>query len=261
MNLKKWTRDLPIRSRLLYGYLLIFLLVILIGNSIIYLFVRSTINKDIAGELSSSTLANQLMIKMAINNSIIDRLQVVAEQNLEIIIGIYQEDLKEIEAKKRATKILASQSIGKAGFLYAVNSSGDIQVHPDNDLVGKSIAFKNNLGHTIQPKYGYHLGDETSDQQTKNWTSGKAHYRTYFGPWDWIVSATISKDDLDERQALRVVSEAGTFDLTFKGETATIGYDATAGEIQAALEGFSTIGGGNVDVSVDEDVFLVVQIK
>ncbi len=195
MNLKKWTRDLPIRSRLLYGYLLIFLLVILIGNSIIYLFVRSTINKDIAGALSSSTLAIQLMIKTAINNSIVDRLQVVADQNLEIIIGIYQEDLKEVEAKKRATKILASQSIGKAGFLYVVNSTGDIQVHPDKDLVGKSIAFKNNLGHIIQPKYGYHLGYETSDQQTKNWTSGKAHYRTYFGPWDWIISATISKDD------------------------------------------------------------------
>jgi diguanylate cyclase (GGDEF)-like protein/PAS domain S-box-containing protein len=225
MNLKKWTRNLPIRSRLLYGYLLIFLLVILIGNSIIYLFVRSTINKDIATELSSSTLANRLIIKTAINNSIIDQLQVVVERNLEIIIGIYQEDLKEVEAKKRAVKILASQSIGKTGFLYVVNSNGDIQVHPDTDLIGKSITIENNRGHKIQPKYGYYLEHQPKDQQTENWASGKAHYRTYFGPWDWIISAAISEDDfsshldLDELRKSILANQFGETGFSFVMDT------------------------------------------
>ena len=225
MNLKKWTRNLPIRSRLLYGYLLIFLLVILIGNSIIYLFVRSTINKDIATELSSSTLANRLIIKTAINNSIIDQLQFVVERNLEIIIGIYQEDLKEVEAKKRAVKILASQSIGKTGFLYVVNSNGDIQVHPDTDLIGKNSTIENNRGQKIQPKYGYYLGHQPKDKQTENWVSGKAHYRTYFGPWDWIISAAISEDDfsshldLDELRKSILANQFGETGFSFVMDT------------------------------------------
>jgi len=225
MNIKKWTRDLPIRSRLLYGYLLIFLLVILIGNSIIYLFVRSTINDDIAGELSNSARANQLMIKTVISSSIIDRLRVVAERNLEIIIGIYQEDLKEADAKKRAARILASQSIGKTGFLYAVNSNGDVQAHPDSAFIGKNIALENHLGQTTQPKYGYHLGHGSKDQQTTHWTSGKAHYRTYFGPWDWIISAALSQDDfsshldLDELRKSILANQFGETGFSFVMDT------------------------------------------
>ena len=225
MNFKKWTRNLPIRSRLLYGYLLIFLLVILVGNSIIYLFVRSTINKDIATELSSSTLANRLIIKTAVNNSIIDQLRIVVERNLEIIIGIYQEDLKEVEAKRQAVKILASQSIGKTGFLYVVNSNGEIQAHPDSDLIGKSIANKDSRGRTIQPKYGYSLTPQPKDRQTENWTWGKAHYRTYFGPWDWIISAAVSQDafsshlDLDELRKSILANQFGETGFSFVMDT------------------------------------------
>ena len=194
MNVMKWSRDLPIRSRLLYGYLLIFLVVILIGNTFIYLFSRSAINKDIAGELSNSALANRLMIEAAIKSSVIDQLRVVTEQNLEIIIGIYQENMKEADAKQFAANMLMSQSIGTSGHLYVVNSHGTVLVHPETDLVGKTISGSVGEEKSVEQKYGYLTYDHNTPQ-VKSWALGQAHYRTYFGPWDWIVAATIRKND------------------------------------------------------------------
>ena len=194
INIKKWTRDLPIRSRLLYGYLLIFLVVILVGNTVIYLFSRSVINKDLTDELSSSTLANRLMIEAAIKNSVIDQLRMVAEQNLEIVIGIYQDNLKEAEAKQRATRILLNQSIGKSGYLYVVNSQGTIVVHPQKELINTPLLPEQDNQGRVNQKYGY-LDFQSTASAARGWTSNMAHYRTYFGPWDWIITAAIQRDD------------------------------------------------------------------
>lgn len=52
-----------------------------------------------------------------------------------------------------------------------------------------------------------------------------------------------------EIQQLTVSGTAGTFTLTFNGQTtAPLAFDASAGAVQAALEGLSSIGSGNVVV-------------
>jgi len=54
----------------------------------------------------------------------------------------------------------------------------------------------------------------------------------------------------NEVQRLEINATKGTYTLTFRGQSTAppIPYNATAGQIKAALEGLSTVGPGNVDV-------------
>ena len=196
MEIWKWTRNLPIRSRLLYGYLMVFLLVVFIGNTIIYYYFLTTIGRSTTLELSNNTLSIRAIIEAAAKTSLTDQLRVIAERNLEIVTSIYKEDVKEQEAKNRAAKILVSQSIGKSGFLYVINSLGNIQVHSNSELIGKTFPDQDLMLNRVQRKFGYHEYAKTG--QNENVPRIKARYMTYFGPWDWIISATIDKSELSE---------------------------------------------------------------
>jgi len=196
MDIKKWTQNLPVRQKLLYSYLLTFLAVIIIGNSFLYFFVRSTIRGNVESELRNSTLTIQNMVQTAVDSSIINNLRVIAEKNLEIIVNIYLQGLKENKAKSLAAQILTSQSIGKTGYFYAVNSSGVIEVHPDNTLLGEDLSSHDYIKVQKQRKYGYLEYDRGADANDDS-ARAKVLYMTYFGPWDWIVSAFSYRDEFN----------------------------------------------------------------
>lgn len=60
-------------------------------------------------------------------------------------------------------------------------------------------------------------------------------------------------DATDEVQTVTIDATGGTYTLTFGGQTTDdIDWDATAAEVQAALEALSTIGAGNVAVSGED---------
>ena len=60
-------------------------------------------------------------------------------------------------------------------------------------------------------------------------------------------------DSTDEVQTVTIDATGGTFTLTFDGQTTDdLDWDATAAEVQAALEALSTIGAGNVAVTGDD---------
>jgi len=173
---------------------MVFLLVVFIGNTIIYYYFLTTISRGTTAELSNNTLSIRATIEAAAKTTLTNQLRVIAERNLEIVTSIYKEDLKEKEAKERAAKILASQSIGKSGFLYVVNSLGTIQIHPNAELIGKIIPDHDVMFGRTQRKFGYLEYNKTERNESAPRT--KALYMTYFGPWDWIISATIDKNEL-----------------------------------------------------------------
>ena len=193
MDIKKWMRNLPVRQKLLYSYLLTFLTVIIIGNSFLYFFVRETLRENIESELSNSTRTVQNLVEAAVNASIVNHLRVIAEKNLEIIVNIYLQDLKGGKAKNLASQILTSQSIGKTGYLYVINSLGEIQVHPNKELIGEDLSEHNFIARQKQRKYGYLEYDWANNNEVT--ARAKALYMTYFGPWDWIISASTYRDE------------------------------------------------------------------
>ena len=125
---------LPIRQKLLLGYSLVLILSISIGNSLIYLYVRGKITTGLERELNNTTKAIQNLVRTSAAVSIKNHLRAAAEKNVEIIEYFYKQQkmgiLSELEAKKRAADILLSQKIGESGYIYCLDSDGNVVVHP-----------------------------------------------------------------------------------------------------------------------------------
>jgi hypothetical protein len=74
-----------------------------------------------------------------------------------------------------------------------------------------------------------------------------------FASPDMVETASMSLAPVDAIQTVTVKATSGSYLLRFKGESsAEISFEASAPEVQAALEGISAIGAGNVSVSNPE---------
>jgi hypothetical protein len=77
-----------------------------------------------------------------------------------------------------------------------------------------------------------------------------------FTPWGEFVKAfgwDVAPGAVNEQQEVRVRAGAGTFKLGFGvSETGDLPFDATAAEVQSALNALSTIGGAGGSVSIEE---------
>lgn len=193
IDIKTWLKNLPIKTRLLYGYLLTILPIVLISSCVLYFNAESNITHDMERELTNSTIALQKTIETATRATAINELKTSVEKNMQILSGIYQQNLKERTAKKRAGEILNSQSIGESGHIYVFDSNGIIQVHPEQEMVNRNISNLPHAPQMLNKKYGYfpyqQINPDTSIAE--NWVS----YLTYFGPWDWIINATVKQHD------------------------------------------------------------------
>ncbi len=193
MNLNKfnnWIQNLSIKSKLYLGYLLSFLVITLISSSILYFKAKNSIISDLENELSNATMAQVKLIEAATNAAAINQLKVSAEKNLQIIAGIYQTDLKESQAKQQAADILKSQSIGKTGYLYVVDSRGTVLVHPDSSQIGEDFSSQYYIRKQLSQKYGLlEYSKKTNNGKDAEWLT----FITYFGPWDWIIAATVKR--------------------------------------------------------------------
>jgi len=190
-----------IRVKIITGYTSIFVLTSILGGIIIYFQVKNTITKNIQDELNNSTSAVLNMVKTAANVSIKNYLRAVCEKNKETIQEIYNRytagEISEIQAKKEVDRILFSQTIGKTGYIYCVNSHGVPVQHPNPDVVGKKTwAEQPFVRQMIEMKHGYLEYDWKNPGETL--FRPKALYMSYFEPWDWIISVSTYTDELKD---------------------------------------------------------------
>jgi len=59
----------------------------------------------------------------------------------------------------------------------------------------------------------------------------------------------------NEIQKVTVSATSGSYTLTFAGQTATIGWDASEADVQKALQALTTIGKDNIAVTRDGNVY------
>ena len=201
MNLIRFFKRQGIRVKIITGYTSIFVLTFILGGVIVYFQVKNTINQNIQGELNNSTSAVLNMVKTAANVSVKNYLRAVCEKNKENIQAIYNRfisgEISESQAKKEASRILFSQTIGKTGYLYCVNSHGIPVLHPNPDVVGKKIwAEQPFVKQMVKMKHGYIEYDWKNPGET--YFRPKALYMNYFEPWDWIISVSTYTEELKD---------------------------------------------------------------
>lgn len=193
-------RNLSIRFKLLYGYALTFILAIIVGNALLYLMIRNTIEVDIETELRNTTESMLNMVETATIVAIRNHLRAVAEKNREVVEHFYQMQLDgvmdEKTAKQRAEEVLLSQTIGNTGYIYCVDTKGVMKVHPSRELVGENLSKHLFIRQQQNQHEGFleYVWANPGEQMARP----KALYMTYFKPWDWIITASSYRDEFKE---------------------------------------------------------------
>ncbi len=192
--------DLRIRYKLLMAYSAIFILSLTLGNSTIYHFVRGIIESNIESELQNTTTTILNMVRDAAQLSIKNYLRAVAEKNRDIAAyyyGLYRQgQMSEDQAQARARAVLLSQTIGKTGYIYCLNSKGIIVNHPHDALMGADLSSYAFIRDQKKRKVGYIEYNWKNPSETH--LRPKALYMTYFAPWDWIISVSSYRDEFNE---------------------------------------------------------------
>jgi len=190
-------QDLRIKSKLLFSYSIVFILSITLGNLIIYPFVRATIEENIESELEKATTLILSMVETSAASSIRNYLRAIGEKNHEIVRSIYGQyrdrRLSEAQAKSQAAAVILSQTIGKSGYLYCIDSRGLVVVHPRASLIDTDVSGHAFVRKQMEAREGYIEYDWRNPGETRS--RPKALYMVYFEPWDWIISASAYRDE------------------------------------------------------------------
>ena len=199
-NISRFISNLNIRSKLLLGYITAFILLLTIVGIILYPVMRRTIEANVESELNNTTMTILSMVRTAADASVKNYLRAVAEKNKEIVeqsYKLYQEGkMTEAAARKRARDILLSQTIGKTGYIYCVNSKGVASIHRSPGVENHNWSHFQFVQEQIKRKEGYLEYDWKNPGESK--AKPKALYMAYFKPWDWIISASSYRDEFNQ---------------------------------------------------------------
>ncbi len=202
--LKKWLKNLPIKHRLLYGYLVSFLLILISCSSLIYFLVNADQTRKLQDQLSSSNHTLEKAVISLIDTSAANTLRTITEKNRQLIASIYQQDLPEDTAKQTAADLLNGQTFGSSGYCYTINSFGIIKTNPDKKLINNDISADKQTVKILAAKSGYQEYQKDSDNgQATTWLS----YSTYFGPWDWVITAAAVKAELLDETTMQAIQK------------------------------------------------------
>lgn len=189
-----------IRTKLFISYSFTFLLILIIFGLFIFYFVRLAIERNIESELEQTTNTLLSMVETATEVSLKNYLRATAEKNLEIAQYYHQlasqGELSEEEAKRQVAEIFLHQHLGQSGYIYAINSTGILQVHPESSLVGLNISNYSFVGDQKLRKNGYL--DYDWQNPGEDHKRGKALYMSYFHPWDWIISVSTYRSEFSQ---------------------------------------------------------------
>jgi PAS domain S-box-containing protein len=212
-------KNRKIRDKLLISYSLVLILSISLGCLSIYFFVRTKLTSALESELNNTTQAILNLVRTSVAVSIKNYLRAVAEKNMETIHFYYEQQqkglLSEQEAKNRVTQLLLAQTIGDSGYIYCMDSIGNVLVHPQTALRGVNVADFGFVRQQLTRKKGYLEYDWKNPDETT--ARPKSLYMLYFEPWDWILSATSYRNEFMSLVNMEDF-EKGVLDLRF-GET------------------------------------------
>ncbi len=199
-RIKKHIDNLGLKSKLLVGFYIALLTILLISSLTIYFFIKPQIEQGVESELVNVTSTIKNMVKTLADVSIKNRLRASAEGNREIIEKYYAQvqsgKLSKAKAQKLILDILKTQSIGTTGYLYVIDSEGNIVLHPRKDLNATNVSEYGFIQKQITSREGYieYEWKNPEDHVPRE----KALYMTYFEPWDWIISASSYRNEFGQ---------------------------------------------------------------
>jgi len=186
-----------IRNRFLFPVFFILLTSFVVEAFVIQYISKKQIRQslDIQLEYAAHEVHDLLMTSQ--RTSIKSYLRGITETNLNSIQALYDaadSDVRDTEYFKNSVRqILLSQSIGKNGYLYVLDSNGKIVFHPVPDMNDVDVSEYKFIQQQMVEKEGFlqYLWKNPNESAERE----KVLYMTYFEPWDWVVSASAYRED------------------------------------------------------------------
>jgi len=130
-------------------------------------------------------------------------------------------ELSETEAKQEAAAYLLSQKLGKTGYIYVLSKQGTILVHPKKALIGVDLTkydfIKKQIssGNSTYIEYMWKNPGEQSER-------AKSLAQEMFEPWDWIISASSYKREI--QQIVKAQIESSVKNMIMSKKIGATGY-------------------------------------
>ncbi|MBN2339970.1 MAG: methyl-accepting chemotaxis protein [Deltaproteobacteria bacterium] len=190
-------KNFPLTGKLVLGSLALTVSILVVVGFTVYFYMGSQLEKDARERIKMAVISARQMIDQSVSHTIQSQLQATADRNRDIVAHFYEQyksgKISEAEAKRLAKEVLLSQKIGKTGYLYAVDSTGTLRVHPKKELVGVDISQHGFVQEQIARKNGY------VEYNWKNPGEKQEHPKSlsmsYFEPWDYIISASAYREE------------------------------------------------------------------
>ena len=92
------------------------------------------------------------------------------------------------EATEQARAFLAAQRVGDAGYIFALESNGDVRYHPFQEDLAPNLSDSPVVQQIISQRSGYvrYFWQNPGEPIAND----KYGYVSYFAPWDWYIVAT-----------------------------------------------------------------------
>ncbi|BDU51718.1 sensor domain-containing diguanylate cyclase [Haliovirga abyssi] len=176
----------------------IFLLIFIFLIYFFYCYQKNKIyNKTLNTLKKDNNVINEL-IQGSLDVSIKSYLRGIAEKNRDITVKLYNNFknniITEQEAKKRLFELFFSQKIADSGYIYIVNSKGDLVYHPSKFFNHKNLKNYDFIKRQINHKNGFIKYKFASYDYQR--PENKVLYMAYFKPWDWIISVSAKRNEL-----------------------------------------------------------------
>ncbi len=195
-------KNLSIGARLILSYAVIFALIVIFGAATWY-YVKDSLSRRIESELDNMAVTIRDMIMTAADVSIRNHLRAITESNRDIVANLYDRyqsgEMTETAAREAADNFMLSQTIGKTGYLFALN----ISQAPDNlysdihpTVPGKNVAHVDFIQRATAMKNGYIEYDWKNPGEKA--PRKKVMYISYFEPWRWVIGATSYVEEFNE---------------------------------------------------------------
>jgi PAS domain S-box-containing protein len=190
-------KQFKFRNKLLASFLVVLVPLILIGSTISYLQVKKTLETSIENELNNTTASLVDLIQTSANISIRNRLMAIAEKNLDITEYYYSKHrsglLSREETIQTIQEIFLNQPIGISGYIYCLDSKGQVIIHPNDRVKGTNVSNFNFVKQQLKTKEGYLEYNWKNPGETEE--RPKALYMVYYKPLDWIISVSTYRDE------------------------------------------------------------------
>ncbi len=158
-----------------------------------------------------SAIAVRHQVEAAADASFTRMLQTVADSNLAQLARFHHRAqtgaLSLEEAKRLALEFLATQTVGRNGYLLSYNSQGVIQGHPDkaliNTLVNPGLLDRlQQLKPLEEGEYPGHLPGNPRQEQSLTL------FKAVFAPWDWTIALICSASDRQQTLPLAALAQS-----------------------------------------------------